>query len=382
VPDGRRAAHTTPPQAWWEAPYPFITGQSDPQLFPTHAWLKAVRRAHDPEHLVWSLGEHGGDDPLLVEQICGRIMTIRGVACSPDQVLITMGSQHALSLIAQVLADQHAQVVVEDPGYPDARQILGARGATVRTAGVDSSGLIVDEIPPETDVVYVTPSHQHPTNVTMSHERRIGLLDFAGKHDLTIIEDDYDSELRYRGAPSPALLSLDSSGRTIYLGTFSKFLAPGLRIGFVVADNRLITELRDLLRLTIRQVPGVIQRALGIFLRGGDYARALARQRAELGKRWELLQTVIQEELGWAGSYPAGGTSLWTHAPDPVDWRDVAREARPRGVLLQPPAEHWATPAARLRHLRLGFAAMPLNRIPAGIHELALAYHAVARRVS
>lgn len=363
--------------SWWHAPYPFITGQSDPRMFPRSAWLRSLREAHDADHLVWSTAEHGGDDPLLAEQICGRIAAIRGVDCNPDQVLITLGSQHALSMIADVLTGPSTQAVVEDPGYPDARQILSSHGATVRAGRVDGAGLVVDDSLTGADLVYVTPSHQHPTNVTMSVERRIALLAAAETEDLTIVEDDYDSELRYHGAPSPALASLDRTGRAVYIGTFSKFIAPGLRVGFVVADARLIAAMRDRLRLTIRQVPGLIQRALGIFIRNGDYARALAAHRAELSKRWSLLQSSLENELGWTGTYPPGGTSLWMRAPDRIDWRDVAVHARVHGVLLQPPAEHWAAPQAPLRHVRLGFAAIPLRQIPDGIRELAAAYRIV-----
>ena len=379
LPSRPNATRTGSEKSWWHAPYPFITGQCDPRTFPRSAWLRALREAHDPDHLVWSTAEHGGDDPLLVEQICGRIVAIRGVDCNPDQVLITMGSQHALSMIADLLTGPGTQVVVEDPGYPDAREILDSHGGTVRAGGVDDAGLVVDESLTGADLVYVTPSHQHPTNVTMSFERRIELLEAAASEDFTIVEDDYDSELRYRGAPSPALASLDRTGRTVYLGTFSKFIAPGLRVGFVVADSRLIAAMRDRLRLTIRQTPGLIQRALAIFIRNGDYARALAAHRAELSKRWSSLQSALEDELGWSANYPPGGTSLWLHAPDPIDWRDVAAHARVHGVLLQPPAEHWAEPRAPLRHLRLGFAAIPLSQIPGGVEELASAYRLVAQ---
>lgn len=379
LPASRTMGKTLPAKEWWRMPYPFITGQCDPTMFPRAAWLRAVREAHNAANLVWAVGEHGGDDPLLVEQICGRIMTLRGVEVNPNQVLITMGSQHALSMLADLLTGPRTTVAVEDPGYPDAREILGSKGAKLRAASVDAAGLVVDATLAGVDLVYVTPSHQHPTNVTMAVERRTALLAAAADQDFVIVEDDYDSELRYRGAPSPALASLDRSGRTVYLGTFSKFIAPGLRVGFVVADERLIEAMRDHLRLGIRQVPGQIQRSLGIFLRNGDYARALAAHRNELSKRWSALQSALQDELGWSGDFPPGGTSLWICAPDRIDWRDVAEQAKARGVLLQPPAEHWATPQPPLRQLRLGFAAIGLDRIRDGVRELATAYRAVAR---
>jgi GntR family transcriptional regulator/MocR family aminotransferase len=367
------------PREWWKAPYPFITGQIGSVLFPEKAWLRAVRRAHEPGNVEWSASEHGGDDPLLVEQICAQLLPARGIEAGPDTVVITLGSQQALAVLADLLLRPGTQAVVEDPGYPDARAIAHTRGAEVVAAPVDAHGIVLDKAAPRADLVYVTPSHQHPTNVTMTLERRVQLLDVAASWDAVIIEDDYDSELRYRGAPSPSLASLDRSGRTVYLGTFSKFLSPGLRLGFLVGDPSLVSAVRERVRLTVRQVPSPLQRAMALFIESGDYARSLARQRSELHRRWNIARNCVVEELPCVSEFPPGGSSLWLQTTGDVDWRDVVAPAAKRGILLQHPAHHWATVRPPLTSLRLGFAAIPTGRLAPGIRELGRAYREVAR---
>lgn len=366
------------PKRWWTAPYPFITGQIGPGLFPQKAWLRAVRRAHELGHVEWSASEHGGDDPLLVEQLLGQLLPPRGLDVGPEQVIITLGSQQALAILADLLLGPGKRAVVEDPGYPDARAIARATGATVVAGPVDAQGLIVDRAAARADLVYVTPSHQHPTNVTMTLERRVQLLDVAAAWDAVIVEDDYDSELRYQGAPSPCLASLDQTGRTVYLGTFSKFLSPGLRLGFLVGDPALVTAVRERLRLTVRQVPSPLQRAMALFIQSGDYARSLARQRSELHRRWDLAGAAVLEHLPCVPDFPPGGSSLWLQSTQDVDWRDVIAPAAARGILLQRPEHHWATVQPPLTTLRLGFAAIAADKIAPGVRELGLAYREVA----
>jgi GntR family transcriptional regulator/MocR family aminotransferase len=378
LPDPPPATHHVP-REWWTAPYPFITGQIGSVLFPEKAWLRAVRRAHERGHVEWSASEHGGDDPLLVEQICGQLLPARGIEAGPDTVVITLGSQQALALLADLLLRPGSRAVVEDPGYPDARAIARSRGAEVTAAPVDAQGIVLAKAPPRSDLIYVTPSHQHPTNVTMSLERRVQLLDVAATWDAVIIEDDYDSELRYRGAPSPSLASLDRSGRTVYLGTFSKFLSPGLRLGFLVGHPKLVNAVRERIRLSVRQVPSPLQRAMALFIQSGDYARALARQRAELHRRWDIARNSVGEELPCVSEFPPGGSSLWLQTTGEVDWRDVLEPAAERGILLQHPAHHWATIRPPLTSLRLGFAAIPTDRLAPGIRELGRVYRDVER---
>lgn len=369
-----------PPAQWWDAPFPFVTGQPDHASFPTAPWARALRQAHEPEHLAWSLTEYGGDDPLLVEQIVGQLLPPRGIDCDPDQVVVTLGSQQALSALAHLLLRPGARAVVEDPGYPDARAIVRSRGAEIVPGAVDADGLVVDPDLTHADLIYVTPSHQHPTNVTLSLARRVQLLDLAARIDAVIVEDDYDSELRYEGAPSPALASLDRSGRTVYLGTFSKFLAPGIRLGYLVADPALAAAVRTHVRLTTRQVPGPLQRALALFIQGGDYARTLGRRRADLRRRWTTAREAVLEHLPCEGGFAPGGTSLWIRTDSAVDWRDVLAPAADRGIVLQPPEQHWAHPPTPLTTLRLGFSAIPEDRIRRGVAELARVHARLAGR--
>ncbi|MBW0105360.1 PLP-dependent aminotransferase family protein [Pseudonocardia sp. KRD-291] len=360
--------------SWWNARYPFVTGQIDSTLFPQHTWLRALRRSHDAGHVEWSSSEHGGDDPLLVEQICAQLLPARGIDVDPRQVVVTLGSQQALAVLADLLVRPGDRVVIEEPGYPDARAIMRAAGAELVVAPVDADGIDLTGVTTRGDLVYVTPSHQHPTNVTMSLERRLTLLDAAARWDSVIVEDDYDSELRYEGAPSPALASLDHGRRTVYLGTFSKFLSPGLRLGFLVGPPELADAVRDRIRLTVRQVPSLLQRAMALFIQSGDYARALARHRRELRTRWTAARSAAVEHLPCVPEFPPGGGSLWLRTTDGTDWRDVLEPARRRGILLQNPAHHWAHPTPSLSCLRLGFTALSADRITPGIAELGVVH--------
>ena len=169
---------------------------------------------------------------------------------------MTVGSQQGLDLVGRVLLGPEDRVAIENPGYLDARHIFLRTGAQVYGIDVDEHGLRPPETLRGTDLMYLTPSHHHPTNATLGIDRRHRLLQLAAESGTVIVEDDYDSEFRYHGSPSPALKALDSSGDAMYLGTFSKFLAPGLRLGYLVGPADLVRELRKARRYVLRHPPG------------------------------------------------------------------------------------------------------------------------------
>ena len=225
---------------WHRLPYPFIAGQVDAADFPSLAWMRALREALRPEHVHYSLRDGvSADDPLMLEMLCRHVLPGRGIEARPDEVLLTMGSQQGLHLLGQALLGPDTTVVVEDPGYLDARHIFLRTGARLRPAPVDAGGLVPPDDLGDADLVYLTPSHHHPTNVTLGVGRRHRILDRIRERRTILIEDDYDSEFRYRGRPSPALKAMDETDQVVYLGTFSKFLAPGLRMGYLVAAPEL-----------------------------------------------------------------------------------------------------------------------------------------------
>lgn len=359
---------------WDRYPYPFVSGQLDDASFPRLAWVRALREALDPPHLHVSLRDAvDEDDPMLVEGLCRQVLPSRGIEVDPDQVLITLGTQHGLDLLSRTLLAGGDRVVVEDPGYPDARHIFTRAGAAVTGLPVDASGLVVPADLAGVRLVYVTPSHHSPTNVTLSRPRRAALLQQAQRDDVLIVEDDYDSEFRYRGGPTVALKALPGSDRVIYLGTFSKFFAPGLRLGYLVGAAELVAELRRQRRYQIRHVPGHTQRAMALMIDQGQYHRTVRRHRGELQRKWTVLRDALNAQLPWPCDPTAGGVSIWVTGPPELDCVHLAGAARRRGVILERGDVYFADPEQHRHHFRLGFGAIPLSAIEPGVRELAAA---------
>lgn len=356
---------------WQHYPYPFVAGQVDPRSFPAAAWARTLREALYPPHLHYSLSDAiAADDPLLVEMLRRHILPSRGIDARPEEILITVGSQQGLHLLASSLLGVGTTVAVEDPGYLDARRILVRSGAKLLPLPVDGSGVV----PPETlngvSAIYLTPSHQHPTNVTLSVGRRQRLLRLAEEADAILFEDDYDSELRYIGSPTAALKSLDHANRVVYLGTFSKFLAPGLRMGYLVGAAELIDHLRSERRYSIRHPPGQLQRALALFIQSGQYHSSVRHHRTLLRRKWEAMVSAIDEFFPWPVPAPPGGVSIWVNGPEGLDCESVVRDALTRGVIIERGDIFFSDVNAGRHCLRLGYGVIPLESIAPGIRIL------------
>jgi len=359
---------------WYRYTYVFIAGQVDTRTFPSRAWLRALRDALDEPHRHFSLRDAvEEDDPMLAEMLCREILPPRGIDADPREVLVTLGSQEGLALLSRVLLEPGSVVAVEDPGYLDARHIFRRAGAILRPLAVDSSGVIP---PPDLDgigLLYLTPSHHHPTNATLSIGRRRQLLAQAELADTVIVEDDYDSELRYQGAPSPALKGLDENGRVVYLGTFSKFLAPGLRLGYVVGDPELICRLRDERRYSIRHPPGHIQRAMALLILSGHYHRAVRQHRSILKRKWEVMREAVSRDLDWDVPLPPGGVSIWVEGPPELDATALAGQLLRESVIIERGDILFSDPPQHRNCFRLGFAAVRPEAISPGIGIIARA---------
>jgi GntR family transcriptional regulator/MocR family aminotransferase len=353
---------------WHRYPYPFVAGQVDSSSFPRLAWARALRDALEPPHLHYSLRDGiDEDDPYLVEELCRHVLPARGIEVDPDQVLVTLGSQQGLDLLAHALVRPGDEVVVENPGYPDARHIFLRAGARLRPVDVDGSGLVPLEDLGGVRLLHLTPSHHSPTNVTLSIARRRQLLAQTAAHDTLIVEDDYDSEFRYQGSPTPALKALPDSDRVIYLGTFSKFLAPGLRLGYLVGAPELIRNLRRQRRYQVRHAAGHTQRAMALLIASGQYHRTVRRRRTNLAHRWSTLRDALSEQLPWTVDAPPGGVSFWVPGPPELDCVDLSRKALGRGVVIERGDVYFADPDANRNHLRLGFAAIDPDAIAPGV---------------
>jgi GntR family transcriptional regulator/MocR family aminotransferase len=361
------------PPDWQSYPYAFLYGQFDPTLFPTADWRECSRRALGAVELKgWAPDLIDGDDSLLIEQIRTRVLPRRGVWVTPSEVMITLGAQQALFLLAELLVHPRTTVGVENPGYPDARNIFSIKTSRIRTIPVDIAGAVPDLALADCDYVYLTPSYQCPTTATMPRSRRETVLAMAADNDFVVIEDDYETETNLSEEPTPALKSLDRNQRVIYIGSLSKILAPGLRLGYIVAPPELIREARALRRLMLRHPPANNQRTAALFLSLGHH-EGLARRLAHIHRdRSLVLKRALDTHLpDFRYATGSGGSSYWVTAPAWLDTRDLAERARERGVLLEPGDVFFASDAAPSNTLRLGFSSIPADRIEPGIVQLA-----------
>jgi GntR family transcriptional regulator/MocR family aminotransferase len=360
------------PEDWRAKPYPFIYGQVDVDIFPISDWRDCVRQAMGKRWIDdWSVDRYAEDDPLLVQQIVRRLLPRRGIAAREEEVIITLGAQNALYLLSTLLVREGTRAAMEDPGYPDMRNILAFRTPDLRFLPVDGDGVAVDERMRELDLLYTTPSHQFPTTATMSLERRKALLAAAEAEDFVVIEDDYEFETNYVGEPLPALKSLDGGGRVIYVGSFSKSLMPGLRLGFIVADAALIEELRALRTLMLRHPPGNNQRTAAFFLANGHFDALVRRIHRVYRERWTILGAALKEQLpGWARTSSFGGSSYWLQGSEGFDAGALQAAALSEGVVIEKGSTFFRSAEEGRRNFRLGFSSIATDRIEPGLARL------------
>ncbi len=361
------------PSDWQRYPFPFLYGQLDPTLFPTADWREACMKTLSVLDIrEWAPDQITRDDDALVQQIRTRVLPRRGVWAGSDELIVTVGAQHALYMVADLLMREGTRVAIEDPGYPDARNIFATRTSALVPLPVDEGGLPVDQRLRDFDYVYTTPSHQCPTGVTMPLARREALLAMAAESNLVIIEDDFESENRFAGDPIPALKSLDRHNRVIYVGSLSKSLAPGLRIGYIVAAPALIEQLRALRRLILRHPSAFIQRAFSLYLSLGHYDAQLRRLALAQRSRGEaVLAALARHAPGCAVVPVAGGGSFWVRLPAGIAASELARQAAVQGVLIEPGDVFFAAEPAPGGYVRLGYQSIPLEAIEPGIRALA-----------
>lgn len=365
------------PEQWRQCRYPFIYGQMDPELFPVAEWRDCTRQATSSLLTRDWLGDRvDTDDHLLVEQLRSRILPRRGIRCGADEILVTLGAQQSLYILAQLLAGPDVVMGLEEPGYVDVRNIFELTGATLKSLPVDASGLVVDRTLSACNYLFVTPSHQAPTTVTMPLERRLALLEMATAHDQIIIEDDYESEINFHGQPTPALKSLDQHDRVIYVGSLSKTLSPGLRIGYLVGPAELIAEARALRRLMLRHPPSNNQRTLALFLAGGHHDTLIRRLTQVYKERYGCLSAAIEKYIPeLIVSRTTGGSSVWLEGPEDLDAYLLQQRGLSQGLFIEPGRPHFNSDIAPNHFFRLGFAAIPTDKIEQGIKLLASLIH-------
>lgn len=365
------------PAQWQNFDYPFVYGQFDASLMPLADWRACSQQSLlAPAVRQWSQDHVDRDHAGLVSQIQHRLLPARGIVAQREQILVTAGAQMACYLLAQVLMDSNTVVGMEDPGYPDARNNFALRCGRVVPLAVDEQGLVLSRKLAQCDYVYVTPSHQCPTSVTLPLERRLALLEMARKKNLVLFEDDHESELNFSERPLPALKSLDVDGRVIYLGSLSKTLAHGLRLGYIVAAPELITELRALRRLLMRHVPSNNAHIASLFIAQGHHDAFIRKLNVTYrDRRRVLLEAMARWLPDCVVSEAHGGSGAWVQGPPGLDAAALAQAAQARSVLIEPGGVFFARPsAAQQRCFRMGYSAIPSTAIEAGVRALRAAW--------
>lgn len=353
----------------------FRTGISALDKFPTVIWgrLMAKRWREGGDSLLGYL-DPAGYRPLR-DAIAGYLGAARGIRCLPEQVVIVAGSQQALDLAARVLVDPGDRVWLEDPGYLGARGALTAAGARLVPVPVDEEGLNVTagiRLASKARLAYVSPSHQFPTGATLSLSRRLALLEWAIHRDAWILEDDYDSEYRFRGRPLAALQELDSDGRVIYIGTFSKTLFPALRLGYIVPPIDLVDAFVAARHISDRHSSGLEQATLTDFIVQGHFARHIRRMRRLYESRQKILLDAARGELADHLTLKPADTGMhlvgWLR--DSLDDQSAAQRAAAYQIEVTPLSWY----SLRETHpgaLLLGYGAVPEDEIAVGVRRLA-----------
>ena len=355
--------------------YPFVCGLVDPSLFPLDSWRECVRDAVDAVELRnWAQDYSNADDRLLVEQLVQRVLSTRGIVAHPDEILVTAGGQQALYLAVRLLLSSGGIVGVEDPGHPDVIDMAAMEGIAVRPLPVDGDGLVLSEGLRGCRCLFVTPSHQFPTAVTMPLERRLELLEITREGGQFVIEDDRESGIGFHTTTSPALKGADDWGNVIHVGSLSRSLLPGLRIGYLVADPDFIREARALRHHLIRHPPVNNQRSVALFLQRGYFDRFVARLAEVYERRCETMHGALEAHFPGASEKPdPGGGAIWLRLPDTADAAILSELVEPEGVFFETGGFGFSEESSNRKHIRLGYSAIEESLIPEGIARIAKA---------
>ena len=353
----------------------FATGLPETRAFPLDVWER-LRRQAAGEHHVLLHGDPQGAEPLR-QAIADYVNLERGARATAGQVLVLSSTRQALYLCAQVLADAHGPILMEDPGYFGARKAFEMAQLRVVPVPVDAHGLSIEHLRADrsgANTIYVTPSHQYPTGATLALERRLELVAWAAGRQGWIIEDDYDSQFHYAGLPTACVQGLDTQQRTIYLGTFAKSLYPGLRIGYMVLPPALVTPMTHARSILDGHTPQLDQLTLARFIADGHFAAHVRAMRKVSAVRRDAMAQAVQRHLPHVvtAQLPPGGLQLPCLLHEGRDELHTQRLAAQAGIVLPGLSRLYATPPERGGWL-LGFAALTPHEIDSGIVRLARA---------
>jgi GntR family transcriptional regulator / MocR family aminotransferase len=346
----------------------FSPGMPDREHFPLALWRRLMgQQTRRLAPAAFGYIERSAGDEGLRAEIASYVSRLRAVRCVPEQIIIVSGSQQGLDLSARLLIEAGDQVAFENPGYQGARHVFAAYGARLRALPIDASGAVIRGLDRNTRLVYITPSHQYPTGVSMSLARRFELIDWAKRSGAVIVEDDYCSEYRYSGPPLPSLQGMPSGAAVIYIGTFSKVMFPGLRIGYIISPPSLVPFFKRAKWLADTQTPMLEQAALAKFVAEGHLERHIRRMRRLYGLRREALLNSLWKHFN-DGAQPLGDAA-GMHVMVRFDDKNVMRRAMQNKVELVSADGYYLTQPPGNEFI-FGFSALPERAIQEGIRRL------------
>ena len=366
LPDKSLRAHQ--PKNWAEFKFPFVYNQIDTELFPLEAWRECSRLALGRNALpIWTSEAIDIDCPDLVLQLRKRMLHYRGISVDEDEILVTVGAQHALSIVSTLFADDKRPIAFENPGYQEARHLFHMSGNNIESVSVDKHGLIPHKLPKKFKLVYLTPSCQFPTMVTMNEDRRKIIMERAQEEDAFIIEDDYEVGLLGHLKPIAAMKSHDTNGNVIYIGSLSKTLSPSIRIGFIVASKEIIDAAKIIRSLTVRHPPSIVQETTALFLAHGYHDHHLKKLRDIYSQRWHIMEKGIKHYLPmFKPGNAKGGTSFWLTGPKKFNANEFAQHLQKFGVLIEPGNIFFLSGTPK-NSFRIGFPSVATDKINKGL---------------
>lgn len=357
--------------------YDFKYGDIELRRFPLSHWKKCMIEAlSHPDIDVLGYGDRQGHAGLRTE-IANMVFHSRGISCMPEQIVLCAGTQHAVSLLCQLLKLRGKAVGIEDPGYHGVRTVLRNHGCKLVPVVLEKDGVSLESLHASgVGAVYVTPSHQFPLGMVLPVQKRLQLLQWAADHRSFIIEDDYDSEFRYNSQPIPSLKALDRQERVIYLGTFSKSFLPAARLSYIIFPPELLQGIRDELQNYSQAVSPIIQQAIWHFMKRGDYARHVRRMKRLYQAKHKALTTAVSSYLNERAEIIGGDSGL--HILLNVKGKSrssLIDQAARRGCKVYDPERHWLDPGCCPdSYIMIGFGGLSEDELTAGVKLLSEAW--------
>lgn len=335
----------------------FVPGVPALRQFPADGWARAATKAMRDPQAVYLADTDPRGLPALREAIAAHVGPSRGIACSPDQVIVLTGSRQGFEMVIRLLTDIGDPVLVEDPGYVEARAVVTGLGRRAVACPVGPQGAQLRANVTGAALFILTPAHQYPTGARMPPAARHALLDKARQQDCILVEDDYDGEFHHDGQSTPALSAIDDLRRTIYIGTFSKSMFPGLRLGYMITPCALTGPLARLRGIMDGQPSSPLQAIMAAFIRSGAFARHLRRMRDLYTQRKTALQGAI-DRLGSGVLMPLSsdsGLHLCCHIPSGVDDVALVADLREGGIGATALSQYYIDPHTAPPGLVIGF---------------------------